>query len=719
MATEQAVEEDLREMARCEVESSWTAAGAALERAKGRLGKHGATELRSRLEQGGRDLELVARLDAIRLNRARIVGGSWDFVYKRSDEEYEAAFREGGLGQVEDAPPLVASRVRASKIQTTLLAALDDWAICASPKRQEWIVEVARQADRDSPAWHALARDPATWKDKATLMKVVADAPVAEKSLPLLLSLEERLYIVGEDTASFLKRVQQAHPDDFWVNLRLGNLLRTQKKPGQAVGYYQAALALRPDSAIVSNNLGMTLWQISRREEAIEPLRRAVMLDPSAAVTRSNLALNLTSLGRHVEAIDQIRLALELDPESALLHCALGISLDATNRPVEAEGEYRQALRLDPKLGLAQKGLPTTLIRQGRLDEARLAWEKALTLDPPDHDVWDGYAELCLFLGQEAEYRRASRALIGRFQETPDAAIAERTGRTALLLPVSEAEALRAATLIDRALASQDKKKPTWSYPYYLFAKGLAEYRLDRLDNAIVLLQGQASKVLVPAPQLIMAMAQHRKGRTDEARKTLAGAVLAFDWRAAGATNREVWIFHLLRREAERMILPELDSFLKGTYRPRDNDERLALLGACQFANRPHLAAGLYAEAFAEAPELAEDRSGHRYNAACAAALAGRGEGDALDEAERTRWRRKAREWLRADLDVWGKALNGDPTRFRDPVRKILNKWQSEPELSGLREQAELDKLPAEERTDWLTLWTAVKSVLDRVEQIK
>ena len=50
--------------------------------------------------------------------------------------------------------------------------------------------------------------------------------------------------------------------------------------------------------------------------------------------------------------------------------------------------------------------------------------------------------------------------------------------------------------------------------------------------------------------------------------------------------DQDGWICHVLRREAEAMILPDLPAFLGGNYQPRDNDERLALLGVCQFTNR-------------------------------------------------------------------------------------------------------------------------------------
>ena len=50
--------------------SAWIPARSALERAKARLGPAGPAELHLRLDRARRDPDLVARLDAIRLDRA-------------------------------------------------------------------------------------------------------------------------------------------------------------------------------------------------------------------------------------------------------------------------------------------------------------------------------------------------------------------------------------------------------------------------------------------------------------------------------------------------------------------------------------------------------------------------------------------------------------------------------------------------------------------------
>ena len=211
----------------------------------------------------------------------------------------------------------------------------------------------------------------------------------------------------------------------------------------------------------------------------------------------------------------------------------------------------------------------------------------------------------------------------------------------------------KAVLLADRAEAAKSSTEP-WVYQYFLFAKGLAEYRQGRFDAAIALMEGGASKVMGPCPRLVVAMAKYQKGDVEAARKLLAATAVSFDWSAPEADRRDTWIWHILRREAEQMMLPNLPAFLSVTYWPRDNDERLALIGVCQFNDLPVRAARLYADALAAAPDLADDQTAtHRFNAAHFAALAAHGRGQdahALGDAERSRWRARARAWLRADL---------------------------------------------------------------------
>jgi serine/threonine-protein kinase len=717
----QAVEGDLTEVAGLQEKARWAEAWVPLERAQARLGKGGTGDLRRRLDQARHDLDLAVQLDDIHLKRVGSVE-EVDFNYAPADADldYEAAFRDAGLSKVQDDPAAVAARVRGSAVREALVAALDDWAVnVGDPARRRWLLEVARRADPDPGGWRDRARDPRAWEDAATLAELADSAPVAGPSVHLLLALGERWHANGGDATLFLRRVQREHPADFWANFALANALK-YRGPGEAISYFRVALALRPLAAIAYYDLGDVLKFQGWLDEALDYYRKALAIDRRDAKAQTGFGNLLKDMGRLDEAIDYFGGVVRDDFKNVWAHINLGKALKHTGRLDEALGHYQEALALDPKNPAAQDGLRSVLMRLGRGEEMRVAWRKTLEGDPPEHDAWDGYAELCLFLGQEEEYRRARRALLDRFGASTDPFIAERIGRACLLLPAPEDELRQAAALIDRAVAT-GRAKPDWAYPYFLFARGLAAYRQGRLENATAELQGEATFVPGPNRRLVLALAQHRLGRKDEARHTLAEAVVAFDWGAALADSPGTWMCHVLRREAERLILPKLPAFLDGQYHSQDNDERLAFLGACQFTNRTRAMARLYADAFAATPSLADDLgAGHRYNAARAAAQAGCGRGvdaAALGEEEKARWRQQARQWLRTDLAGRARAFQAGSPATPDSLRLTLIRWRNEPDLACVREPDELNKLAADERKEFLALWAEVAAVLARTQK--
>jgi serine/threonine-protein kinase len=716
----QAVEGDLREVAALQQQARWTDARVALQRADARLNGFWARDLRQRLDQARQDLDLVIELDRIRLSR--VTSGNLALYKTKSDRDYTKAFGDSGLAKVHDPPDVVAARVHGSTVRVALMAALDDWPVCVTDKdRRDWLLAVARKADPDPHGWRDRIRDPAVWKDRAALDELATAVPVSKQPVPLLLALGERLGAAGGDAPAFLKRVQSEHPADFWANLILGDAL-VKAAPVEAGGYYRAALASRPGAAVGYTALGDALYEQQLRDEATAYYRRAVQIDPQYARGHTNLGNILKHAGQMDEAIACYRRALEVDPDYAWAHFDLANLLSEVGRRDEALEHYRRFHALDPTNTHVANILRADLVSRGRGEEVRREWKKSLEADPPRHDAWFGYAELCLFLGNVAEYRRARQDLLRRFGASRDPYVAERTARAILLLPAAEDQVQAAAALAERAVATKGTT-PRWVYPYFLFAQGLAEYRQGRFDSAISIMRADAGTVMGPAPRLVVAMAEYRNGQKEEARQTLAAAISSFDWSAAQVGSRDHWIWHVLRREAEAMILPNLPAFLEGKYQPQDNDERLALLGVCQFQARHAAAARLAADAFATAPTLAEDLTSQcRWRAARSAALAGCGlgkDGAKLSKAERTRWRRKARQWLRADLAAWARKLDSGSRAERILVKNTLTHWRADPDLAGLREPSALEKLSADERKECLALWQEVGAVLQRTLKTK
>src|SRR5262249_54112231 len=109
---------------------------------------------------------------------------------------------------------------------------------------------------------------------------------------------------------------------------------------------------------------------------------------------------------------------------------------------------------------------------------------------PATADRRAGYAELCLFSGQQDAYRAARRALLDRFGKTTDPIEAERTGRACVLRPAEGDERRRAVALAERAAAADGGKYATLR-PFFLFVRGLAEYRQGRFEPAIATLRGK------------------------------------------------------------------------------------------------------------------------------------------------------------------------------------------------------------------------------------
>jgi serine/threonine protein kinase len=108
-----------------------------------------------------------------------------------------------------------------------------------------------------------------------------------------------------------------------------------------------------------------------------------------------------------------------------------------------------------------------------------------------------------------------------------------------------------------------------------------------------------------------------------------------------------------------------------------------------------------------------------RYNAACAAALAGCGRGkDAgnLSDEERTHLRRQSLTWLRAELQAWGQRLDKDANKARRVVAKKMQHWQGDSDFAGVRGPEALSHLPAAERQEWQTLWDDVAALLQRAD---
>jgi serine/threonine protein kinase/Flp pilus assembly protein TadD len=380
----QEIESSLEKASELRRRGHWVEARVVLEEALVRLGEKGPSDLRRKLDLARADLDLVDRLESIRLRRAVFVNGYFD--NQRAERDYAAAFREGGLGEEGDDAGSVAARIRASAIREQLVAALDDWAaVTNQATRRGWLLRVARLADPD--AWRDRFRDPKAWNDP-TALKALADellrdqTKLAQQKPQLLVSLGNALISRSEDAVPLLAEAQARHPDDFWINFTLGNGLHVHHQWDEGLVYFRVAVALRPESAAAHDKLGWMLYELKRLDEAIREYNTALTLDPKSDLSHANLGMALLVKNQLDEAIREHRTAIDLNPKWPLPHVNLGITLRAKNQLDEAIREFRTALDLFPNWAIAHVNLGSALLAKDQLDEAVHELRTAIDLDP-------------------------------------------------------------------------------------------------------------------------------------------------------------------------------------------------------------------------------------------------------------------------------------------------------------------------------------------------
>jgi tetratricopeptide (TPR) repeat protein/serine/threonine protein kinase len=599
-----------------------------------------------------------------------------------------------------------------------------------------------------------------------------------QSAIVLLGRLTEHAPPMRERAVALLRRAQQRHPDDFWINIELAGLLYQLQpsRLEEAAHYTGIAVALRPQSPGARNNLGAVLYQLGKRDEGIAEYHKAIELDPGFAGAYCNLGVALNDQGKRDAAIAAYQKAIELAPRHFGAHNNLGHIFLGQGKRDEAIAEFHKAIAINPRFWNAYHNLGMTLAGQDKLDEAVVALRKAIDLNPKfadnhcelgivlgrfnkvDQSIAEFQKAIALGLNHArlhnnfgaslARKRRLDEA-IAEFQkaiklEPNNAAVYINLGRAF----ATKADALYTKDQLDEAIV--EYRKAVANDPDNFAAHlslGAALLRLGHPDEAIA--ECRKALAINPkkvAPHVNIGNALSTKGRPDEAiaeyRKALAidpkcanahlgvaGALLQ-QGRFADACAGYRRCLKLLRerdplraavlqqaQQAQRWLdlEPKLLEVLAGKVQPASGAERLEFALLASIKKLHAGAARLYAEGFAADPKRADDpRTQDRYNAACAAALAGCAKGvDAAntDEKERARLRRQALDWLRADLSAWGQLVQKRPLMAHATVLKTLRHWQQDTDFDGVRGDA-LAKLPEPERRMWQQLWADVEQTL-------
>jgi tetratricopeptide (TPR) repeat protein len=723
-----AVEAALEEAQRYLLEGNWPQSKAAATRAEALLkdsaAKPGLTgrvqEVLRELAEEEADRRLVARLEEIRLLQADVNVKEDRFLLERALPEYRRAFADYGL-QAEARPPAETAallRGRPTAVRATLIAALDHWLDLARREKSseaDWLEQVLSAADPDP--WRQRLRAARRRGDRNALEQLAREVDLTAQPSQTVFLLDRSLDARGatDHSLALLRRTQEAFPGDFWTNENLGMALLDCRPPqlDEAIRFLTAAVALRPDSPGARVNLALALGDKGRLVEAITACRKAIDLKRDYGAAYYDLGSYLSKAGQLDEAVAAYRKAVELKAYFAEAYANLGGALAAKGLFDEAVIACRRAIELKPALPQPYFTLGNAWGSKGRLDDSIAAYRQAIDRKP---DYAEAHCNLGVALDRMGRLEEASAAFREAADRGPDLFEAHfnlghglaRLGRFG-----EAVAALRKATVL----------KPASAMAHYDLGNTLRQN--EQLDDSVIAYRRAiALKPDYAEAYCNMAFALRQQGRFAQA---LAAAKRGHEL----GSRRPDWHYPSARWVTEDEKLRELEdrlpALLRGEAEPTSPEERVAYGLLCYDQKRFAALARLRAGTLNADLERADDlENGNRYEAACAAALAGCGQGtDAgqLDEKERVRWRKQALEWLQADLAAYAKRLKSGKPSDCQLVRQRLQGWQGDQDLAGLRITDAVAKLPLEEQKACQQLWAEVKALLaktadgSRIEQ--
>jgi serine/threonine protein kinase/Flp pilus assembly protein TadD len=480
-ALDEAVKRDLDEAEARLQDGKWAEASTALELATKLLEAGSRTEFPPRLHELQQDLTMAQRLEGI----YSLLGTDDMNDCRPLDAQYAQFFQDCGIDMADLSAAEAAERIQARSIRLALAHSLDLWF------RMRW------------------------GADFQSRVKLRGDRQLNWK------------HLLEESNAKKVLEVAKAVDPDPWRNQLRDALLREDFKALEALAASADIPKVPPGNLYL---LAYALYEVGNNEvgptkQAVALLRKAQQEYPGDPWINHALGCFYGYALRPPEYDQSVRFfttALALRPHCWSITCRLGEVLLWKGSFREAIAACDEAMEQKPDvLGILwTRG--EAYAHLGQWDKAAADYARLVELGPTDKRPWYQSAGLRLQIGDIEGYRRACREMLAQFGNTDDPAVAERTAKTCSLAPDAVSCFDLVLKLADRAVEGRGSER------WILLAKALAEYRADHSAEAIKWLERVAPKAdsehLDATAFAVLALAQHRLGRTHDARAALAGA---------------------------------------------------------------------------------------------------------------------------------------------------------------------------------------------------
>jgi serine/threonine-protein kinase len=495
-----------------------------------------------------------------------------------------------------------------------------------------------------------------------------------------------------------------------------GGMLSATGHPDQALESYGKALAIQERLARESPSVTEFQSAMARSLDSVGLVQRVA----------GHLDQALESHGKALAIFERLarenRSVTLFQRERAGCHYSIGVIQSETGHPDQASGSYGKALAIQERLAREN---PSDTLFQSSLARSHYSIGNLRSAEGYSDQALDSYAK-ALAIQERLAGENPSVTLFQSHlaQSHNNIGILQRkTGH-----PGQALESYGKALATWERLAREHPESPDHASYLGGALNNMAVIDLDakRFGQARAKLRQAVSwqeKALATNPR----HPNYRRFLGNHLRSLINAAKGLGNEDEARAVQRELG--ELVANDPAKAALDQrLAAVIRGET-PKDNREQLQLAYRAYEKKLFGDSTRLYRGALDADPKLAGDRRAqHRYNAACAAALAaasmtgppdrketsGRTE-KPLTDVDRAKFRNQARAWLEAELKAWSILLeSAKGQKQRQAIAGTLEHWRDDTDLTSVRDKHALDSLPEGERTLWKTLWDDVERLLNK-----
>lgn len=194
-----------------------------------------------------------------------------------------------------------------------------------------------------------------------------------------------------DDAKVLLEKLIASTPDDIRPLVTLGDIMRSHKRYGEAVEYYNRVIALTPRP----EGKHWTYWyargtsheRLKNWPAAEADLLRALQLAPDQPLVLNYLGYSWIDQNRNLkQGLAMIEKAVAAKPDDGYIVDSLGWAHYRLGNYREAVRHLERAVELRPEDPVLNDHLGDAFWRVGREREARFQWEQALSLKPEPED---------------------------------------------------------------------------------------------------------------------------------------------------------------------------------------------------------------------------------------------------------------------------------------------------------------------------------------------